>query len=467
MNNTTASPAPPPGPPASLPVPTGPLPPASGILRGTPDYLGDRTVHLNIFMIAFSVIFVGLRLYSRLYVAKRPGLDDAISVLTLGALLALSAMDIRLVEHGTGAHMQFVPPIYYLGFFDALATQTLLYFWAVCLMRMQIVAFLPGIHPGNKPYKLMVWGLGAVIVVSTIVVFCLRIFSCRPISAFWLPPFMTAGQCMDGQTVDLILNVHSILGIVIDLCLVALPVWVIWDKMMLSTRKWRVLMVMSVGIFVVITGIVRYVLIRTTPFQPDATYSMATIGLWTVLEGHVGLWCGCFPAMQPVLRQLLASIGQSHLLTRIGYATGTRKGGGSKGGGTGIGGGGGKLSGSTGSSLGSALRNGKHGGAHRVSSDDDLAALGSQHGYRYGGRATAAAAGGVEEEFAMADLAGERRRAGAGGGGGRDGDLEDGGLRLPIMKSTTVELHFEEGHMPGMNAEGRRRNNSEGTWRER
>ncbi|KAL8399965.1 hypothetical protein RB594_000389 [Gaeumannomyces avenae] len=449
MSSTTAS-------PASPPVPTGPLPPASGILRGTPDYLGDRTVHLNIFMISFSVIFVGLRLYSRLYVAKRPGLDDAISVLTLGSLLALSALDIRLVEHGTGAHMQFVPPIYYLGFFDALATQTLLYFWAVCLMRMQIVAFLPGIHPGSKPYMLMIWGIGTITVVSTIVIFCLRIFSCRPISAFWLPPFMTADQCMDGHTVDLILSVHSILGIAIDLCLVALPVWVIWDKMMLSTRKWRVMMVMSVGIFVVITGIVRYVLIRTSPFQSDVTYNMATIGLWTVLEGHVGLWCGCFPAMQPVLRQLLTSIGQSHLLTRMGYGTGTRKGGG---------GGGGKLSGSTGSSLGSTLRSGKHGGAQRVGSDDDLGGLGGQRGYKYGGRAVAAA--GVEEEFAMADLAAEKRRAGGGGGGGRDNDPEDGGLRLPIMKSTTVELHFEEGHMPGMNAEGRRRNDSEGTWRGR
>jgi len=31
---------------------------------------------------------------------------------------------------------------------------------------------------------------------------------------------------------------------------------------------------------------------------------MATIGVWTDLEAHVGLWVGCFPAMQPILRNV-------------------------------------------------------------------------------------------------------------------------------------------------------------------
>src|SRR5688572_15079532 len=56
------------------------------------------------------------------------------------------------------------------------------------------------------------------------------------------------------------------------------------------------------------------------------TYSMSTIGLWTDLEGHVGLWCGCFPAFQPILRAFFSSIGLSRLISSYKGTHGARYG---------------------------------------------------------------------------------------------------------------------------------------------
>jgi len=130
---------------------------------------------------------------------------------------------------------------------------------------------------------------------------------------------------MDPGRVNSVLTAHSILGIIIDVALIALPVWVVYTTMLSSRKSVQVALVFSVGVFVVITGIVRFVYIcvesqqelyaQSFQFSPPLsslltrrsnTYSMTTIGIWTDLEAHVGLWCGCFPAMQPILRRLLA-----------------------------------------------------------------------------------------------------------------------------------------------------------------
>jgi ABC-type Mn2+/Zn2+ transport system permease subunit len=62
---------------------------------------------------------------------------------------------------------------------------------------------------------------------------------------------------------------HQAIGIIVDLALFVLPVWVIHNKMLNSAKKFQVMLVFSVGIFVVITGIVRIYLLNTLSFLSD------------------------------------------------------------------------------------------------------------------------------------------------------------------------------------------------------
>ncbi|KAH7305904.1 hypothetical protein B0I35DRAFT_413701 [Stachybotrys elegans] len=246
-----------------------PPPPDDIVFSSTPGYRGHTQIILNGCLIAFSVVFVSLRLYARFFMVKRPGIDDILAVLALGTLCALSAMEMRLVEFGSGTHIIYVPQARLMNFFNALTTQSFLYFWAVCLMRLHIAAFLPNLHNG-KPYLITVYTIAGITLGSTVIFFIVKLTSCDPISALWLPPFMAVEQCMSETAVDAMMNAHSVLGILIDIALVTLPVWVIYNNMIFSTRKFRVILIFTVGIFAVATGIVRFVLIRTTPFFIDA-----------------------------------------------------------------------------------------------------------------------------------------------------------------------------------------------------
>lgn len=62
---------------------------------------------------------------------------------------------------------------------------------------------------------------------------------------------------------------HAVAGIVIDVALLILPVYIIYTKMIWSRKTVQVMLVLSIGVFVVVTGIVRLIMILTLNFTVD------------------------------------------------------------------------------------------------------------------------------------------------------------------------------------------------------
>lgn len=48
---------------------------------------------------------------------------------------------------------------------------------------------------------------------------------------------------------------------------------------------------------------------------------MLTVAVWTDAELHVGLWVGCFPALQPLLRHVTLMLGMRSQLDSTGAAS--------------------------------------------------------------------------------------------------------------------------------------------------
>ena len=145
----------------------------------------------------------------------------------------------------------------------------LLYFWGVGLDRLAVLAFLPRLHK-DRLYLILVYAVSAMVLIATIVSFLIRLLQCHPVSDGWLPPMTPGTHCLPQISLDMMMNAHAILGIIFDIMLMALPIWVIYKKMLWSRKTFQVIAVFSVGIFVVVTGIIRLYYIRTMDWAVDS-----------------------------------------------------------------------------------------------------------------------------------------------------------------------------------------------------
>ncbi|KAM5352193.1 hypothetical protein ACJ41O_004916 [Fusarium nematophilum] len=188
-----------------------------------------------------------------------------------------------------------------------LPVNQLIFFLACGFVRLSILAFLPRMSK-DRIYMRYVWGIGVLIVAITLAAFFFLLTECKPIGDLFNAA-KPDKDCISKDKEAYMMWTHSIVGICIDAALFGLPIWVIRNKMVSGSKAIKVILVFCVGLFAIITGIVRFGFIVTTNFAENTTYKMIRVSPWTVLEVHVGLWCGSFPALQPLLRIVSYKLG--------------------------------------------------------------------------------------------------------------------------------------------------------------
>ncbi|KAI1389888.1 uncharacterized protein F4822DRAFT_400125 [Hypoxylon trugodes] len=177
----------------------------------------------------------------------------------------------------------------------------------MAMVRFAILAFLPRLAQ-DRNIKIISWTVAAIIFAQTVAAFTYRLASCTPVADSFKLPDEPGLKCVGLDDHIKMMAGHGLVGIVIDVILLLLPIWVICTKMMWSKKTLQIILVLSVGMFAVATGILRVALTRTRDISSDLTWEMPTLGIWTNIEGHVGLWCSCFPTLQPILRSVPAKL---------------------------------------------------------------------------------------------------------------------------------------------------------------
>jgi len=146
-----------------------------------------------------------------------------------------------------------------------------------------------------------VWITAFIIIAISLVGFFFFLLECNPI----IDLFNTGKpdrKCVSREKEAHVMWSHSIIGSCLDVVLLALPLWVVFTNMVTRPKIIKLTLIFSVGFFAAVTAFIKTGMILTTNFASDPTYNMIRVCPWTALEIHVGIWCGCFPALQPLIR---------------------------------------------------------------------------------------------------------------------------------------------------------------------
>lgn len=113
-----------------------------------------------------------------------------------------------------------------------------------------------------------VWGVGFAIITITLTAFFFFFTECRPIGDIFNAA-KPDRNCISKDKEAYMMFTHSIIGICIDLALFGLPIWVIHNNMTFGSKAVKVILVFCVGLFAIITGVVRFGIMVTADFSTN------------------------------------------------------------------------------------------------------------------------------------------------------------------------------------------------------
>ncbi|CAI7590068.1 unnamed protein product [Penicillium palitans] len=250
-----------------------------------------------------AVLTVALRLYTRVYVVKAPGLDDLVIISALLVDIAFFAFIILERKYGIGV------PVSELST-DEIRRQLFWLWLSVPFYNMtMILAKFSALTLFTRLFRPRPFRLATYIIMGCLVVIGLwstlsGFFFCNPVHAFWNPSEeVRKTKCLPSGPVWF---TNAAFQTVTDLVILILPMPLLWKLQLPKRQKWGIIVVFGLGIIIVATSCARMYPLSIMVAGGDFAYANAQAALWSFLEANVSIICVCLPPLHPLLSRMFS-----------------------------------------------------------------------------------------------------------------------------------------------------------------
>ncbi|KAG9228466.1 hypothetical protein BJ875DRAFT_435271 [Amylocarpus encephaloides] len=249
-----------------------------------------------------ALLFVSMRLWTRVKIRNAAGWDDYLAVVSWFMLMPYTVACTFAVSDGFGSHAKDLSTEQFVlatrseiigQTFCIIGIATSKASVAVFLLRITVVAW----------HK---WTLYFLMLSVSVICFCCALFDfvrCDPVEHVWNPK--VEAHCWIGTEGFTALSVTvGVASTLADFVLATLPWFILWNLKMKQKDKILIASSMSLGFFAMICGIVRAIDLQGLTARSDYSYETVGLILWSSTELMVTILTATIPTLRPLYSKI-------------------------------------------------------------------------------------------------------------------------------------------------------------------
>ncbi|KAK2037309.1 integral membrane protein [Colletotrichum somersetense] len=257
----------------------------------------SRVLTLGGALTSFSIVFVGMRAFTRVSLTKKAfGLDDYLIGISLGLAIIFFGLSVKLCELGVGVHLwQVKRADFSPGFLLHTFIAILIYSLSVTTAKLSLLFLYLRLSP-ERWFRIVTMAFISFATTYALIYLLLIIFSCRPIQASWDLSARAGATCVNKGVIYLALSGTNI---VMDIVCLVLPLKIIIPLQMARRQKLSLILLFATGGLVCICAIRRTTILPLLLKSKDFTFDLQKQLNWASVEVNAGVMCASIPALKP------------------------------------------------------------------------------------------------------------------------------------------------------------------------
>ncbi|KAI1084186.1 hypothetical protein F5B20DRAFT_523998 [Whalleya microplaca] len=260
------------------------------------------TTVVSCVVIGLAVIYIALRFYTRFYTTAGFSWNDwFILIALLSTILAVVLLlwatrvdpDGALVACNSGPNYHYTPEDMFYLKLSFIAS--VLYFTISSSTKLSILLMYNRLFSVSNSFRYQVFAIAGLVIGFWIGCTVAALTHCKPLELSWIYNSTYPRHC---SNYNIFWMASGIIEACIDLVIIVVPVRIILRLHMSKRNKVIVVAVFALGVFVIVTGLVK-VKLGYVPGGRVPSYMRTTV--WTMVHVGMAIVCACLPVCWPLV----------------------------------------------------------------------------------------------------------------------------------------------------------------------